>query len=36
LTRKVSRMENEIQQAMAVMDNKTGQLLNYRATHAKR
>ena len=30
LTRRVSRLENEIHQAMAVMDNKTGQLLNYR------
>ena len=30
LTRKVSSMENEIHQAMAVMDNETGQLLNYR------
>jgi hypothetical protein len=30
LTKRVSRMENEIHQAMAVMDNETGQLLNYR------
>ena len=30
LTRKVSRMENDIHQAMAVMDTDTGKLLNYR------
>ena len=30
MTRKVSRLENDIHQAMAVMDNETGQLLNYR------
>ncbi len=30
LTRKITRLENEVHQAMAVMDADTGKLLNYR------
>jgi hypothetical protein len=30
LTRHITRLENEVHQAMAVMDKDTGKLLNYR------
>jgi hypothetical protein len=30
LTRRITRLENEVHQAMAVMDKDTGKLLNYR------
>jgi hypothetical protein len=30
LTKKMEQIENEVHQAMAVMDEETGQLLNYR------
>jgi len=30
LTKKMEQMENEVHQEMAVMDDKTGQLLNYK------
>ena len=30
LTKKMEQIENEVHQAMAIMDKETGQLLNYR------